>query len=148
MLSDADRRRTVQLLLNAEKEHIPVVHLSKTWCEITSMYSKSALHILDDKLELVLGKTWYISATRPRKTDVNDAMWIADRRARGLIHSIFVPPAAIPRLRDLAPHHKQQIVPQVAGTTLRCVMAVRENHEHQPITEVIFSRRTASIRAH
>ena len=36
-----------------------------------------------------------------RKTDVNDAMSIADLLAHGLIRSSFVPPARIQQMRDL-----------------------------------------------
>lgn len=36
-----------------------------------------------------------------RKTDVNDAMWLADLAAHGLLHASFVPPADIRELKDL-----------------------------------------------
>ncbi len=39
-----------------------------------------------------------------RKTDVNDAMWIADLLAHGLIRASFVPPPPIQELRDLTAH--------------------------------------------
>jgi transposase len=53
-----------------------------------------------------------------RKTDVNDAMWIADLLAHGLIRSSFVPPAAIHELRDLT-RTRKQLVREVAQHTLR-----------------------------
>jgi transposase len=42
-----------------------------------------------------------------RKSDVNDATWIADLLAHGLIRSSFVPPPAIQELRDLTRTKKQ-----------------------------------------
>jgi hypothetical protein len=36
-----------------------------------------------------------------RKTDQNDAEWIADLLAHGLLKASFVPPRAIQELRDL-----------------------------------------------
>jgi hypothetical protein len=42
-----------------------------------------------------------------RKTDVNDAMWLADLLAHGLIRSSFVPPMAVQARRDLTRARKQ-----------------------------------------
>ena len=53
-----------------------------------------------------------------RKTDVNDAMWIADLLAHGLIRSSFVPPAPIQELRDLT-RTRKQLVREIAQHTLR-----------------------------
>jgi transposase len=53
-----------------------------------------------------------------RKTDVNDAMWIADLLAHGLIRSSFVPPAPIHELRDLT-RTRKQLVREVSQHTLR-----------------------------
>src|SRR5947209_18760775 len=47
-------------------------------------------------------------ATQPsRKSDVNDATWLADLLAHGLIQSSFVPLPAIQELRDLTRTRKQ-----------------------------------------
>ena len=59
------------------------------------------------------------SATCPgRKTDVNDAIWIADLLAHGLIRCSFVPPQAIQELRDLT-RTRKQLVREIAQHTLR-----------------------------
>jgi hypothetical protein len=44
-----------------------------------------------------------------RKTDVNDATWIADLLAHGLIRGNFVPPPEIQELRDLTRTRKQLV---------------------------------------
>lgn len=40
-----------------------------------------------------------------RKSDMNNATWIADLLAHGLIRSSFVPPAPIQELRDAVEYH-------------------------------------------
>ena len=51
---------------------------------------------LEEDFELVLANAAHIKNVPGRKTDVNDATWIADLLAHGLIRSSFVPPAADP----------------------------------------------------
>jgi transposase len=53
-----------------------------------------------------------------RKTDVNDATWIADLMAHGLIRPSFVPPAPIHELRGLT-RTRKHLVREVAQHTLR-----------------------------
>jgi transposase len=53
-----------------------------------------------------------------RKSDMNDATWIADLLAHGLIRSSFVPPAPIQELRDLT-RTRRQLVHEVARHVLR-----------------------------
>jgi len=53
-----------------------------------------------------------------RKSDMNDATWIADLLAHGLIRSSFVPPAPIQELRDLT-RTRRQLVHEIARHVLR-----------------------------
>lgn len=53
-----------------------------------------------------------------RKTYVNDARWIADLLAHGLIRASFVPPAPIQELRDLI-RTRKQLVSEIAQHALR-----------------------------
>jgi transposase len=53
-----------------------------------------------------------------RKTDVNDATWLADLLAHGLIRSSFVPPARIQELRDLT-RTRKQLVREISQHSLR-----------------------------
>ena len=53
-----------------------------------------------------------------RKSDTNDAAWIADLLAHGLIRSSFVPPSPIQELRDLT-RTRKQLVREVSQHTLR-----------------------------
>jgi transposase len=53
-----------------------------------------------------------------RKTDMNDATWLADLLAHGLVRGSFVPEAPVQRLRDLT-RTRKQFVRQIAQHTHR-----------------------------
>jgi transposase len=86
--------------------------------EATGVYWKPVWHVLEDGFELVLANAQHIRNVPGRKTDVNDAMWIADLLAHGLIRSSFVPPAAIQELRDLT-RTRKQLVREISQHSLR-----------------------------
>lgn len=75
--------------------------------EATGVYWRPIWHILDGEFELVLANAGHIKAVPGRKTDVNDATWIADLLAHGLIRASFVPPTSIQDLRMLTRTRKQ-----------------------------------------
>jgi transposase len=86
--------------------------------EATGVYWKPVWHVLEGSFELVLGNAAHIRNVPGRKTDVNDATWIADLLAHGLIRSSFVPPAAIQELRDLT-RTRKQLAREIAQHCLR-----------------------------
>jgi len=86
--------------------------------EATGVYWKPVWHILEGRFELVLANAQHIRNVPGRKTDVNDAMWIADLLAHGLVRSSFVPPAPIQELRDLT-RTRKQVVREISQHTLR-----------------------------
>ena len=76
--------------------------------EATGVYWKPVWNILSDgEFELVLANAAHIKNVPGRKTDVNDATWIADLMACGLIRSSFVPDQDIQELRALQRARKQ-----------------------------------------
>jgi transposase len=77
--------------------------------EATGVYWKPVWHVLDGNFELVLANAMHIKNVPGRKTDVNDAMWIADLLAHGLIRSSFVPAAPVQELRALTRTRKQLV---------------------------------------
>jgi transposase len=77
--------------------------------ESTGIYWKPVWHVLESEFELVLANASHIRNVPGRKTDVNDAMWIADLLAHGLIRGSFVPPTSIQELRDLTRTRKQLV---------------------------------------
>jgi transposase len=77
--------------------------------EATGVYWKPVWHVLEDSFELVLANAAHIKNVPGRKTDVNDATWIADLLAHGLIRGSFVPPTAIQEMRTLMRTRKQLV---------------------------------------
>jgi len=82
--------------------------------EATGVYWKPVWHALEDALELVLANAAHIKNVPGRKTDVNDATWIADLLAHGLIRGSFVPEASIQELRALTRTRKQFVREKVS----------------------------------
>ena len=77
--------------------------------EATCVYWQPVWHILEGSFELVLANAMHIKNVPGRKTDVNDATWIADLLAHGLICGSFVPPAPVQDLRMLTRTRKQLV---------------------------------------
>jgi transposase len=86
--------------------------------EATGVYWKPVWHLLEEHFGLVLANAQHIRNVPGRKTDVNDATWIADLLAHGLIRSSFVPPAPIQELRDLT-RTRKQLVREISQHSLR-----------------------------
>jgi transposase len=75
--------------------------------EATGAYWKPVWHVLDGHFKLVLANAAHVKNVPGRKTDVNDAMWLADLVAHGLIRASFVPPTPVQELRALMRTRKQ-----------------------------------------
>ena len=76
--------------------------------EATGVYWKPVWNILSDgNFELLVANAAHIKNVPGRKTDVNDATWIADLMACGLIRGSFVPDQAFQELRTLLRTRKQ-----------------------------------------
>ena len=88
--------------------------------EATGVYWKPVWHVLEDEesFTLVLANAQHIRNVPGRKSDRNDAAWIADLLAHGLIRGSFVPPAPIQELRDLT-RTRKQLVREITRHTQR-----------------------------
>jgi transposase len=75
--------------------------------EASGVYWKPVWHVLEETFELVLANAQHVRNVPGRKSDVNDAMWLADLLAHGLIRGSFVPPTHIQEVRDLSRTRKQ-----------------------------------------
>jgi transposase len=93
--------------------------------ESTGVYWKPVWHVLESSFELVLANAMHIRNMPGRKTDVNDAMWIADLLAHGLIRASFVPPVPVQELRDLT-RTRKQLVREVAQHVQRIQKALED----------------------
>src|SRR5262245_24196995 len=86
--------------------------------ESTGVYWKPVWHVLEEGFVLVLANASHVRNVPGRKTDVNDAMWLADLLAHGLIRGSFVPPTPVQELRDLT-RTRKQLVREMARHTQR-----------------------------
>jgi len=87
--------------------------------EATGVYWKPVWHILcDGEFELVLANAAHVKNVPGRKTDVNDATWLADLMAHGLIRPSFVPDEPTQQMRDLL-RTRKQFVRERTGHTQR-----------------------------
>jgi transposase len=78
--------------------------------EATGVYWMPVFRILGEgSFELVVANAAHIKNVPGRKTDVNDAMWIADLLACGLIKASFVPSEEVQELRSLTRTRKQLV---------------------------------------
>jgi transposase len=75
--------------------------------ESTGVYWKPVWNVLEGSFELILANAQRIKNVPGRKTDVNDANWIAKLLRSGLIESSFVPPVDIRELRDLTRYRRK-----------------------------------------
>lgn len=76
--------------------------------EATGVYWKPVWHILSDgEFELMLANAAHVKNVPGRKTDVNDATWLADLLAHGLIRGSFVPDQPTQEMRDFLRTRKQ-----------------------------------------
>jgi transposase len=78
--------------------------------EATGVYWMPVFRILGEgEFELIVANAAHIKNVPGRKTDMNDAMWIADLLACGLIRGSFVPDEEVQHLRALTRTRKQLV---------------------------------------
>lgn len=77
--------------------------------EATGVYWKPIYYVLEDALECWLLNARHMRNVPGRKTDMQDAAWIAQLVEHGLVKPSFVPPKPIRELRNLARYRKAQI---------------------------------------
>ncbi len=76
--------------------------------EATGVYWMPVVKILSaGAFELIVANAAHLKAVPGRKTDLNDAMWIADLLACGLVKASFVPEEELQELRALMRTRKQ-----------------------------------------
>jgi len=85
-------------------------HCTHVAMEATGVYWMPVWKILGQgDFELIVANAAHIKNVPGRKTDMNDATWIADLQACGLIKASFVPPEEMQELRSLTRTRKQLV---------------------------------------
>jgi transposase len=80
--------------------------------EATGVYWKPIWHVLANSeagFALVLANAAHVKNVPGRKTDINDATWLAELLAHGLVRGSFVPEIPIQELRGLTRTRKQLV---------------------------------------
>jgi transposase len=77
--------------------------------EATGVYWRPVWHVLEESFALTLANAKHVKNVPGRKTDVNDATWLAELHAHGLIRGSFVPPRAVQELREMTRARKQLV---------------------------------------
>jgi transposase len=77
--------------------------------EATGVYWKPVWHVLEGDFALVLANAAHVKNVPGRKTDVNDATWLSELLAHGLVRGSFVPDEATQQMRALLRTRKQLV---------------------------------------
>jgi transposase len=112
--------------------------------ESTSSYWRPVYNLLEGQLALLVANAYHIKAVPGRKTDVNDAEWLADLLRHGLIRGSFIPSPAQRHLRDLT-RYRTHLVEERARLTNR-LQAVLED-ANVKLAAVVTDVRGVSARA-
>jgi transposase len=86
--------------------------------ESTGVYWKAPFNLLEGQFEVLLANAQHIKAVPGRKTDVQDAEWIADLLRYGLLKASFVPDRSQRELRELT-RYRTSLVRERATETNR-----------------------------
>jgi transposase len=106
--TDVKTFKTTTLELMALSDWLSSQDVTHIAMEATGVYWKPVWHILTDgEFDLVLANAAHVKNVPGRKTDVNDAAWLADLMAHGLIKPSFVPDEPTQQMRDLLRTRKQ-----------------------------------------
>jgi transposase len=95
--------------------------------EATGVYWKPVWHMLEGQFQQILANAAHIKGVPGRKSDMNDATWIADLLAHGLIRASFVPPQPIQELRDLT-RTRKQLTREIVQHTQRIQAVLEEGN--------------------
>jgi transposase len=103
--------RTFTAGLRALREWLAEHGVTQVAMEATGVYWKPVWHVLETEpgWELLLANAQHVKNLPGRKTDVADAVWLAQLLECGLLRASFVPPRVIQQLRDLTRYRKKLI---------------------------------------
>jgi transposase len=88
--------------------------------EASGVYWKPVWHVLEPMFDLTLANAAHVKNVPGRKTDVNDATWLSDLIAHGLVRASFVPDVATQELRALLRTRKQLVRGDDGTRDARC----------------------------
>jgi transposase len=106
---------TMTAALRALSAWLRTQQVEQVAMESTGVYWWPVFSILEEDGHAVLAvNPQHMKNVRGRKTDVQDAAWIADLLRHGLLQASFIPPEAIRNLRELTRYRTTQVQQRVA----------------------------------
>ncbi len=87
--------------LNALAGWLAAQEVTHVAMESTGVYWKPVFNLLDGRFEVLVVNAEHLKKLAGRKTDVQDAEWIADLLRHGLLRGSFIPSPLLRELRDL-----------------------------------------------
>lgn len=113
---DGGRRQQVRTFatvfpeLEALRDWLAAEGVGEVAMEATGSFWKPVWYVLEDaEFDLKLVNARHVKQVPGRKTDVNDACWLAQLLEAGLLRGSFVPPPVIRQLRDLTRYRRRLI---------------------------------------
>lgn len=96
--------------LEALSAWLAAAHVEQVALESTGVYWWPVFNLLEEAgLAVTLVNPQHTKALPGRKTDVGDAVWLADLLRHGLVRASFIPPAEIRALRELTRYRATQV---------------------------------------
>ena len=77
--------------------------------ESTGVYWKPLYNLLEGEFEVMLVNPTHLKHVKGRKTDVQDAAWLAELLEHGLLRASFIPPREIRAAREITRYRRRQI---------------------------------------
>jgi len=109
--------RTFMSTLRELRDWLAAEGVSQVAMEATGVYWVPVWSVLEDLgVEMLLVNPQHVKNVPGRKTDVQDAVWLAQLLECGLLRGSFVPPPAIARLRDLTRYRRKLVEDRVRET--------------------------------
>lgn len=113
---DGERREQVQTFatvlreLEGLRDWLVAEQVTQVAMEATGSFWKPVWYVLEDAgFDLLLVNARHVKQVPGRKTDVNDACWLARLLEAGLLRGSFVPPPVIRQLRDLTRYRRRLV---------------------------------------
>jgi transposase len=88
----------------AMAEWLKSLEVTSAAMESSGVYWVPIYNLLEGSFELLVVNAQHMKAVPGRKTDLNDAQWIAQLHRHGLLKGSFIPPKPQRRLRELVRH--------------------------------------------
>ena len=123
--SELARFRTTTRGLAESSTWLSEAKVTHVAMEATGVDRKPVWHVLCRDFNLILANASHIRNVPGRKSDANDATWIADLLAHGLIRASFVPLQPIQELRDLT-RTRRELAREIVRHTQRIQATLEE----------------------